>query len=213
MEETEKKETEKKEDELELVFGTEKLLESAKEPFIGEVIYAEYPCHCEDCEKGAARMLEKFGREAPERLHIHIKPLTVYTEVQHNWWIPTKTKLSRWGALQEQLVKLGLMNRFKTEREKAFMGMVAEWQWKEVAVGVTGDIKAHWLPVRILGQQETEELMKNLEVERQKPVTTESGDVTSDASGTGDVASNASGTVDTGKGTDATGTDEDSKLD
>ena len=203
MEETEKKETEKKEDELELVFGTEKLLESAKEPFIGEVIYAEYPCHCEDCEKGAARMLEKFGREAPERLHIHIKPLTVYTEVQHNWWIPTKTKLSRWGALQEQLVKLGLMNRFKTEREKAFMGMVAEWQWKEVAVGVTGDIKSHWLPVRILGQQETEELMKNLEGEGHKPVTTESSDVTSD---TGE-------TEDTGEGTNATGTGEDSKLD
>jgi len=203
MNETENKE---KEEKLELVFGTEKLLESAKEPFIGEVIYAEYPCHCDECEKGAAKMLEKFGREAPDRLHIHIKPLTVYTEVQHNWWIPTKTKLSRWGALQEQLVKLGIMERFKKEREKAFMGMVAEWQWKEVAVGVTGDIKSHWLPVRILDQRETEELMKSLETESTGDV---SSDVTSDTTPTGE-ATDATGT---GEATDATGTDEDSKLD
>lgn len=148
------KKDENKEEELTLVFGTEGLLESAKEPFIGEVIYAEYPCHCEDCEKGATAMLEKYEREAPDRLHIHIKPLTVYTEVQHNWWIPTKTKLSRWGALQEQLEKLGLIDRFKTEREKAFMGLVAEWQWAEVAVGVTGDAKFHWLPMRILTEDE-----------------------------------------------------------
>ena len=147
---------EQKEEKLELVFGTEKLLESAKEPFVGEVIYAEFPCHCEDCEKGATAMLEKFKREAPERLHIHIKPLTVYTEVQHNWWIPTKTKLSRWGALQEQLEKLGIIEKFKTEREKAFMGMVAEWAWSEVAVGVTGDAKFHWLPVKLLTPEEAD---------------------------------------------------------
>ena len=152
MNEDEKEE--QKEEKLELVFGTEKLLESAKENFVGEVIYAEFPCHCEDCEKGATAMLEKLQREAPERLHIHIKPLTVYTEVQHNWWIPTKTKLSRWGALQEQLEKLGIINNFKTEREKAFMGIVAEWQWSEVAVGVTGDAKFHWLPIRLLTEDE-----------------------------------------------------------
>jgi len=146
--------TEQKEEKLELVFGTEKLLESAKEPFVGEVIYAEFPCHCADCEKGATAMLEQYQKEAPERLHIHIKPLSVYTEVQHNWWIPTKTKLSRWGALQAQLEKLGIIEKFKTEREKAFMGMVAEWHWSEVAVGVTGDAKFHWLPVRILTDDE-----------------------------------------------------------
>ena len=168
---------ENKEEKLELVFGTENLLESAKEPFIGEVIYAEFPCNCEECKKGAATMMEKFQKEAPERLHIHIKPLTVYTEVQHNWWIPTKTKLSRWGALQEQLQALGLMSRFKVEGFKAFRGMVAEWHWKEVEVGVTGDLKSHWLPMRILGQEEVEELRKNLEIEGQKPVT-------SDATGT-----------------------------
>jgi len=197
-------ETKNKEEEMKLVFGTEKLLESAKEAFIGEVIYAEYPCHCADCEKGAAAMLEKFGREAPERLHIHIKPLTVYTEVQHNWWIPTKTKLSRWGALQEQLVNLGMMDKFKTEREKAFMGMVAEWQWKEVAVGVTGDIKSHWLPMRILDQRETEELMKNLEVER--PMTPDEQAIQDET------VEDATPGIATGEGTD-TSTDEGSKLD
>ena len=192
-------ETENKEEKLELVFGTENLLESAKEPFIGEVIYAEFPCNCEECKKGAATMMEKFQKEAPERLHIHIKPLTVYTEVQHNWWIPAKTKLSRWGALQEQLQALGLMSRFKVEGFKAFRGMVAEWHWKEVEVGVTGDLKSHWLPMRILEQQETEELMNNLAVET--PSSPESGDVTSDATGT----------VDTGEGTDAV--DAGTKLD
>lgn len=145
-------------EELTLVFGTEGLLESAKEPFIGEVIYSEFPCHCEDCEKGATAMLEKYKREAPDRLHIQIKPLSVYTEVQHNWWIPTKTKLSRWGDLQAQLEKLGLMDRFKTEREKAFIGLVADWEWREVAVGVTGDAKFHWLPVRITLKEEIDAL-------------------------------------------------------
>jgi len=94
------------------------------------------------------------------------------------------------------LVNLGMMDRFKTEREKAFMGMVAEWQWKEVAVGVTGDIKSHWLPMKILDQRETEELMKSLEAK-------ESGDVLE--------TSNASGTT-ADVGTDAS-TDEGSKLD
>jgi hypothetical protein len=198
-------ETENKEEKLELVFGTENLLESAKEPFIGEVIYADFPCNCEECKKGAATMMEKFQKEAPERLHIHIKPLTVYTEVQHNWWIPTKTKLSRWGALQEQLQTLGLMSRFKVEGFKAFRGMVAEWHWKEVEVGVTGDLKSHWLPMRILGQQETEELMKNLEVEQastphKQPAQPSDG-----------VTSDAIGTEATGEGTDTTGAD--TKLD
>ena len=145
---------EEKEEKLELVFGTEKLLESAKEPFVGEVIYAVFPCHCEDCEKGAGALQEQYGKTAPERLHVHIKPLTVYTEVQHNWWIPTKTKLSRWGALQAQLETLGLMDKFKTDGHTAFMGMIAEWQWTEVAVGVTGDAKFHWIPVRILTEDE-----------------------------------------------------------
>lgn len=154
---------EQKEEKLELVFGSEKLLESAKEPFVGEVIYAEFPCHCEDCEKGAVAMLEKFEREAPDRLHIHIKPLTVYTEVQHNWWIPTKTKLSRWGALQKQLEILGIIEKFKTEREKAFMGMVAEWQWSEVAVGVTGDMKFHWLPIKLLTPEEADMVRRQKE--------------------------------------------------
>lgn len=143
-----------KKEELTLVFGTEGLLESAKEPFIGEVIYSEFPCHCEDCEKGATALQQEYQRTAPDRLHIKMKPLTVYTEVQHQWWIPTKTKLSRWGALQEQLEKLGLMDNFKINREKAFMGLVVEWQWSEVAVGVTGEPKSYWQPIRILTEDE-----------------------------------------------------------
>ncbi len=147
-----------KEDELTLVFGTEGLLESAKEPFIGEVIYAEYPCHCEDCEKGATGLASAYGREAPDRLHIKMKPLTVYDKIQHQWWIPTKTKLSRWGALQAKLEELGLIDKFKTDREQAFMNIVAEWEWTEVAVGVTGDEKFHWTPKRILTEDEVAKL-------------------------------------------------------
>jgi len=181
--------TEQEEEKLELVFGTEKLLESAKEPFVGEVIYAEFPCHCEDCEKGATAMLEKFQREAPERLHIHIKPLTVYTEVQHNWWIPTKTKLSRWGALQAQLEKLGIIEKFKTEREKAFMGIVAEWKWSEVEVGVTGDIKSHWLPVRILSEAEVATIRSQTSLPSAQPsessASNEPSEPSSDAVGEG----------------------------
>jgi len=176
---------ESKKDELTLEFGTEKLLESAKENFIGEVIYAEFPCHCEDCEKGATSMLEKYQREAPERLHIHIKPLTVYTEVQHNWWIPTKTKLSRWGALQEQLEKLGIIEKFKTEREKAFMGIVAEWQWSEVAVGVTGDMKFHWLPIKLLTEADIAEIASGLAGDNKPDESSSSSEPSTDAVGEG----------------------------
>lgn len=152
---------ENKEEKLELVFGSENLLDSAKEPFVGEVIYSKFPCHCEDCEKGAVALKEKFQRIAPDRLHIHLKPLTVYTEVQHQWWIPTKTKLSRWGALQEQLEKLGIINDFKKNGEKAFVGMVAEWRWAEVAVGVTGDEKYHWIPTRLLTEDEVAKIKES----------------------------------------------------
>lgn len=158
------KEDKNKKEELTLVFGTEGLLESAKEPFIGEVIFAEYPCHCEDCEKGAlglAKMLAEEGRAGEMHsgsLHIKIKPLTVYTKEQSEWWIPTKTKLSKWGALQKQLETLGLIDRFKTEREKAFMSMTAEWQWTLVEeVGVSTAKRPavfHWIPVRILTEDE-----------------------------------------------------------
>ena len=165
-------EQQQEEETLELVFGTEKLLESAKEPFVGEVVYSIFPCHCIDCEKGAGTLQEQYGKVAPERLHIHIKPLTVYTEIQHNWWIPTKTKLSRWGALQAQLETLGLMDKFKSDGYNAFMGMVAEWTWSEVAVGVTGDAKFHWIPTRILTEEE---------------VTTLKAGQSSEASGTDDV--------------------------
>lgn len=152
----------KEEEKLELVFGTEKLLESAKEPFIGEVTYAEFPCHCEECEKGARKLEEMQTAEGvpvnvPERLHIFITPLTVFTEPQRQWWNPTKTKLSRWGDLQKQLEKLGVMDKFKTEREQAFMGMVAEWNWvevEEVGVSTTKRAVLHWIPVRILTEEE-----------------------------------------------------------
>lgn len=162
-------EKEKDEEKLELVFGTEKLLESAKEPFVGEVIYAEYPCHCEDCEKGASALQEQYGKVAPDRLHIKMKPLSVYTEVQHQWWNPTKTKLSKWGALQAQLEALGLMDKFKTDGVKAFLGLVAEWTWADVAVGVTGEEKFHWLPSKILTGEEIDELVSQQSDEPSKP--------------------------------------------
>lgn len=154
--------TEQKEEKLELVFGTEKLLDSAKEPFIGKVTSAEFPCHCEECEKGARNLEEKQKAagepvNVPERLHIFITPLTVYTEPQRQWWNPTKTKLSKWGDLQKRLEELGIIDKFKTEREKAFIGMVAEWHWVpvlEVGVSTIDREVLHWLPVRILTESE-----------------------------------------------------------
>lgn len=158
------KEDKNKEEELTLVFGTEGLLETAKEPFIGEVTSAEYPCHCDECKKGAVELERKYteegivGRASPGSLHILIKPLTVYIKEQREWWVPTKTRLSKWGALQKQLETLGLMDRFKTEREKAFMGMTAEWQWTLVEeIGVSTAKRPavfHWIPVRILTEDE-----------------------------------------------------------
>ena len=141
-------------EEEKLEFGTESLLESAKEPFVGEVIYAVYPCNCEMCQKGAG----KIEGEPPKRLHIKILPYTVYDKVQHQWFSPTKTKLSRWGKLNEKLEQLGLIKEFKENGVKAFVGKVFEWAWIEFPVGVGNRTVGCWLPVRLLPAEEVKKL-------------------------------------------------------
>lgn len=138
----------------ELEFGTDKLLETAKEPFIGEVIYAVYPCNCPECQKGAG----KIEGEPPKRLHIKILPYTVYDKIQHQWYSPTKTKMSRWGKLNEKLEQLGIINEFKEKGVKAFLGKVFEWAWIEFPVGVGNRTVGAWLPIRLIPPEEAKKL-------------------------------------------------------
>ena len=144
------------EEEEKLEFGTEHLLKSAKEDFIGEVIYAVYPCHCEMCEKGAG----KIEGEPPKRIHIKILPYTVYDKVQHQWYSPTKTRMSRYGALNENLEKMGIIDEFKSKGISAFMGKVFQWHWGEIKVGIGDRVVGCWLPVRLLPKDEAEKLKK-----------------------------------------------------
>lgn len=134
-----------------LLFGTEHLLETAKQPFVGRVVYAVYPCKCPDCQRGE----ERLEGEAPERLHIKIEPLDgTYEKVQHQWYAPTKTRLSRWGKLNEYLEKMGIIDEFKQKGEQAFIDKVFRWVWMEFSVGVGNRTVGAWIPVEYLGTYE-----------------------------------------------------------
>lgn len=85
-------------------FGWEQLSETLKEPFVGVVVYAKYGCECEICKKGEEKLkelAEKQGREYRKlpKVHIAIKPLTVYDKLQHAWYIHTKSRWSAFGGL------------------------------------------------------------------------------------------------------------------
>ena len=144
-----------------LKFGTSELLESARENFVGRIASAVYPCNCEDCKKGV-KALEDMGQPAGEdRLHIQMKPLTVYTETQHEWLVPRKTIKSKWGAYNLKLEELGV----EIKSEDDLVDKVFEYESSVVKVGVRDSIAVCWLPIRVVSDKEAAKLEAERESE------------------------------------------------
>lgn len=138
-----------------LTFGAGDLSETARENFVGMIIESNYPCNCEVCLRGA-QSLESTGQARKESLHIQISPAHVYDKTQHEWFVPSKTKVSKWGAFNEQLDQLGITKRLKSEQD--LVGMVFEFESREVKVGFGDKVVPCWVPIREVGQKEFDKL-------------------------------------------------------
>lgn len=114
------------------MFRTEDLREDVREPFVGMVVKAEYPCNCPICERGTQKLIE-MGRElrTTSRIHIVIKPLEKYENFQHAWFNESKLIWSGLGAFTVALnAKLAFVPEGKTPEE----------QWKSVKKFLEGNI-------------------------------------------------------------------------
>jgi len=76
----------------------DKLKKSIREPFEGVVVHVEYPCTCETCQRGTEALIQ-IGRTERNRLHIAMKPISVYSVFQHTWFNYSELKWSAMGAL------------------------------------------------------------------------------------------------------------------
>jgi len=120
------------------MFRTEDLGISVREPFVGIVVEANYPCECEVCEKGTQRLIE-MGRElrTTKRVHIVIKPLEKYDKFQHAWYNESKLVWSGIGAFT---ISLNEFIGFKPS------GKTPEEQWVEVKKFIEGKV-FEWVSV------------------------------------------------------------------
>lgn len=138
-----------------LTFGSENLSESARQNFVGMIIEANYPCDCDDCLRGK-QSLESSGQTAKDNLHIQVSPAHVYDKTQNEWLVPSKTKISKWGAFNGALDQLGITKRLKSEKD--LVGMVFEFESQEVKVGFGDKVVQCWVPIREVNQKEFDKL-------------------------------------------------------
>jgi len=138
-----------------LKFGAEDLSESARENFVGMITEANFPCNCDMCLKGADS-LESSGQARKESLHIQIFPASVYDKTQHEWMVPSKTKVSKWGAFNECLDSIGVTKKLRSEKD--LVGMAFEFESIEVKVGFGDKVVPCWVPVREVSKKEFEQL-------------------------------------------------------
>lgn len=132
----------------ELKFGTDNLSEEARQPFKGEIVYAVFPCNCDMCQKGSAKVEGQFGGSGREKLHIKIKSIDgTYDKEQHEWLVPSKTIKSKWGRFNQKLEELGVMSHMQDEGIEGLKGLVFTFQSQEIDVGVGDNTTDVWLPV------------------------------------------------------------------
>lgn len=139
---------------MSLKFGTEGLLASARENFIGEITSAVYPCKCDVCRKGDKALIAQGQEPSGDRLHMKMEPLTVYEKIQQEWLTPTKTLKSKWGAFNQRLEQIGC----KVKSEADLIGKVFEFESATIKAGVTDTEVTVWLPVREVTGEELEKL-------------------------------------------------------
>lgn len=143
-----------------LTFGVDDLSDSARENFIGTIVEANYPCECDMCVKGA----ESLGEDRKDSLHIQISPLSVYEKRQHEWLVPSKTKLSKWGAFNIRLDELGILKKIKSPKD--LVGKTFEFESITTSVGF-GDKKVScWVPVRLLSKKEVDDFIDSTDDDR-----------------------------------------------
>ena len=142
-----------------LEFGADNLTDSARENFVGTIIEAKYPCDCELCQKGA-ETLEASGQTWKPSLHIQISPVNVYDKTQHEWFVPSKTKVSKWGALNIRLDELGLASKMKSEKD--LVNKTFEFESTMVKVGFGDKEVPCWLPTRLLTKKEVDKVIEDM---------------------------------------------------
>ena len=159
------------------MFRLEDLSESIREPFVGIVVHAEFPCDCEVCQRGEQK-LQEMGRETrgARRIHIAIKPLERYDKFQHTWYTESKLLWSGFGAFVLALNKLGFVPTGNTPEEqwnsvKKYL-LCNIFQWESInavdyIIKNTGKVppklpegikgaREIWIPVKKLSSKEVE---------------------------------------------------------
>ena len=107
---------------LNIGFRKDQLSESVRENFVGVVVYAEFPCDCVICKRGNEK-LRNMGRGEIPRIHLVIKPLTVYEKLQHAWYPTSKIIWSNFGAF---VIALNDVLGFYPD------GQTAKEQWESI---------------------------------------------------------------------------------
>ena len=156
-------------------FKKTQLSEKTRENFIGVIVWAEYPCKCPVCQRGQ----KQLGREVT-KVHLIIKPLNNYDNLQHAWYAG-KTIWSSFGgfvlalndllgfepeseSVEEQIkeVKEYLMgNRafeFTSEQPAKFVSMVLS---KEIPANLPEGAKKareQWFPIHEYSPEEIKKM-------------------------------------------------------
>ena len=81
----------------------EKEFTEGKEPFVGTILTADFPCECRSCKAGEEN--SKFGHV--DQMHLTIEPSTVYTATQHEWYSGNKVG-STMHRFMSALAKAGI---------------------------------------------------------------------------------------------------------
>lgn len=141
------------------IWEPDKLAEEAvPEEMEGKIVYAVFPCDCEVCIKGDRR-LEEMGSERRSVSRLHITAEDVHGERGdlHEWYTPSKTVKSKWGALMKRLKDLGVdptkdvketiddENHIRGLEDATFV-----WESEPVEVGIGGRKVDTWLPKEVV---------------------------------------------------------------
>ena len=138
------------------MFDISEYRDDVKEPFLGLVVELNYPCDCAACRKGEQKLKEQ-GRELRnlKRLHIVIKPVEKYENLQHAWYNESKIKWSAMGAFVYTL-NMKLKFRPKSKEPEKQIEELKKFMEKNVFL---------WIPVQpaeYMSNELNREIPKNL---------------------------------------------------
>ena len=160
-------------------FRKEELSETIRENFVGVVVYAEFPCNCPICRRGNEK-LKAMGRGEIPRIHLVIKPITVYDKLQHAWYPTSKIIWSNFGAFvialndllgfvpegqtpmeQWESIKEYLMSRAFEWTSKKSVDFVSQVTGKEIPAKLPETLinaRENWFPIHEFSKDEVKNL-------------------------------------------------------